>query len=76
MGRACNTHEEKKNVYKFSAVKQERNMPLRRLKLMWENNIKTDLREVGWGDMVWINLAQNRDQWRALVNMIMGIRAP
>jgi hypothetical protein len=40
----------------------------------WENNIKMDLREIGWGGMDWIDLAQDRDQWRALVNMVMNLR--
>jgi hypothetical protein len=40
------------------------------------DNIKMDLREIGWGDIDWIDLAQDRDQWRALVNTIMNIRVP
>jgi hypothetical protein len=39
-------------------------------------NIKMDLRERGCGDMDWIDMAQDRDQWRALVNMLMNIRIP
>jgi hypothetical protein len=39
-------------------------------------NIKIDLREIGWDVMDWIDLAQDRDQWRALVNMVMNLRAP
>jgi hypothetical protein len=42
----------------------------------WEDNIKTDLREIGWGDMDWIDLAQNRDQWRTIVNTAMILRVP
>jgi hypothetical protein len=38
------------------------------------DNIKTDLREIGWGDMDWIDMAQDRDQWWALVNTIMNLR--
>jgi hypothetical protein len=38
------------------------------------NNIKMDLRGIGWGDMGWIDLAKDRDQWRALVNMVMSFR--
>jgi hypothetical protein len=38
------------------------------------DNIKMDLREIGWDDMDWINLAQDRDQWRALENMVMNPR--
>jgi hypothetical protein len=41
------------------------------------DNIKMDLREVGWDDgMDWIDVAQDRDQWRALVNMVMNLRVP
>jgi hypothetical protein len=43
---------------------------------MWEDNIKTDLREVRWGGMEWINLSQDRDQWTALVNTAMNLRVP
>jgi hypothetical protein len=39
-------------------------------------NIKTDPREIRWGDMDWIDLAQDRDQWRALVNTVMNLRVP
>jgi hypothetical protein len=40
----------------------------------WENNIKMDLKEIGWGGRDWIDLAQDRDQWRALVNTAMNLR--
>jgi hypothetical protein len=40
------------------------------------DDIKVDLREVGWGGMGWIDLAQDRDQWRALVNTVMKLRVP
>jgi hypothetical protein len=40
------------------------------------NNIKMDLREIGWDGLDWIDLAQDRDQWRALVNMVMNLRVP
>jgi hypothetical protein len=42
----------------------------------WEDNIKMDLREIGWGDMDWIDQAQDRDQWRALVNTVMNLQVP
>jgi hypothetical protein len=42
----------------------------------WEDNIKMDLREVAWGGMDWINLVQDRDRWRALVNAVMNLRVP
>jgi hypothetical protein len=40
------------------------------------DNIKMDLREIGWGGNDWIDLAQDRDRWRALVNMVMNLRVP
>jgi hypothetical protein len=43
---------------------------------MWVDNIKIDLREIEWGGMDWIYLAQSRDQWRTLVNMIMNLQIP
>jgi hypothetical protein len=50
--------------------------PLERPGLRWVNNIKVDLREIGWYGMDWIDLAQDRDQWRALVNTLINLRVP
>jgi hypothetical protein len=49
---------------------------LERTRRGWEDNIKTDLTEIGLGGIDWIDLAQDRDQWRALVNTVMNIRVP
>jgi hypothetical protein len=49
---------------------------LARPKHKWEDNIKMELREIGWCGMDWIDLAQVRDQWRGLVNMVMNLRVP
>jgi hypothetical protein len=54
--------------------KPDRKRPLGRPRRKWEDNIKMDLREIGWGGMDWIDLAQDRDQWRALVNTVMKLR--
>jgi hypothetical protein len=50
--------------------------PLGRPRRRWEDNIKMDLREIGFGDVNWIDLAQDRDRWRALVNTVMNLRVP
>jgi hypothetical protein len=49
---------------------------LGRPKLTWEDNIEMEFQEVKWGGEDWIDLAQNRDSWRALVNAIMNLRVP
>jgi hypothetical protein len=59
-------------MYRVLVGKPEGNSPLGRLKLRWEDNIKADLQEVGCGGMDWIELAQNRDRKRALVNTVMN----
>jgi hypothetical protein len=50
--------------------------PLGRPRRRWANNIKMDLREIGWDDTDWIDLAQNRDRWKAFVNTVMNLRVP
>jgi hypothetical protein len=49
---------------------------LGRLRHRWVNNIWLDLVEMGWGDVDWIGLAQDRDRWRALVNSVLNLRVP
>jgi hypothetical protein len=56
--------------------KSEGKKPLRRPRCMWSNNIKMDLTEIRLGGMDWINVAQGRDQWRALVNTVMNLWIP
>jgi hypothetical protein len=56
--------------------KPEGKRPLGRPRRRWVDNIKMDLREIGWDGMDAIDLAQDRDQWRALVNTVMNLRVP
>ena len=56
--------------------KPEGKRPLGRPRCRWEDNIKMDLQEVGYGGMDWIELAEDRDRWRALVNAVMNLRVP
>jgi hypothetical protein len=76
MGRTCSTHGEKRNVYRILVGKPEGKRPLGRPRRRWEDNIRMDLREIGWRGMDSIDLTQDRDQWRALVNTIMNVRVP
>ncbi|PNF37640.1 hypothetical protein B7P43_G11969 [Cryptotermes secundus] len=59
---------EKRNAYRILVRKLEGKRPLGRPRRRWVDNVKMDLREIGWDGMVWIDVAQDRDQWRALVN--------
>jgi hypothetical protein len=67
---------ERRGAYRALVGKPKGRRPLGRPRRRWEDNIKIDLREVGWGGMDWINLAQDRDRWRALVNAVMNLRVP
>jgi hypothetical protein len=63
-------------VYRLLVRKPEGRRPLGRPRRRWLNNIGMDLVEVGWGDVDWIGLAQDRDRWRALVNSVLKLRFP
>jgi hypothetical protein len=65
---------EEKNVYRVLMGKPEGKRPLVKPRHRWEDGIRMDLREIGWGSVDWIQLAQDRDQWWALVNMVMNFR--
>jgi hypothetical protein len=67
---------ETRNAYRILVGKPEGKRPLARPRRRWVDNIKTDLREIGWDGMDWIDLAQDRDKWRALVNTVMNLRVP
>jgi len=65
---------EGRGVYRVLVGKPEGKRPLGRTRRRWEDNIQMDLQEVGCGVMDWIELAQDRDRWRALVNAVMNLR--
>jgi hypothetical protein len=66
-------YAEKRGAYRILVGRPEGRRPLGRPRRRWEDNIKMDLQEVGWG-MDWIELAQDRERWRALVNAVMNLR--
>jgi hypothetical protein len=67
---------EGRGMYKVLVGKPEGKRPLGRPRRRWEDNIKADLQELGFGGMDWIELAQDSDRWRALVNAVMNLRVP
>jgi hypothetical protein len=67
---------EERGVYRVLVGKPEGNRPLGRPRHRWEDNIKVDLQEVGRGGMDWIGLAQDRERWRSLVNVVMNLQVP
>jgi hypothetical protein len=67
---------EKRNAYRLLVGKPEGKRPLGRPRRRWVDNIKMDLREVGWRDADWIGLAQDRNRWRSLVNSVLNLRVP
>ena len=67
---------EGRGLYRVLVGKPEGKRPLGRHRLRWEDNIKMDLQEVGCGGMNWIELAQDRDRWRALVTLVMNFWVP
>jgi hypothetical protein len=74
MGRACSTNGEKRNPYMILVGKPEGKRPLGRPRRRWEDNITMDFRELGWAGMDWIDLAEDRDKWRALVSKVINVR--
>jgi hypothetical protein len=76
MGGTCGTHGEGIGVYRVLVGRPEYKRPLRRHRRRWEDNIKMDLREKGIDGANWIQLAQDRVQWRACANTVMNLRVP
>jgi hypothetical protein len=71
LGRACSTNGKKRVAYRTLVRK-----PLGRPRRRWIDNVKIDLRGIGWGGVDWIDLAQDREPLRALVNTVMNLRIP
>jgi hypothetical protein len=68
--------KEKMNAYRILVGKPEGKSPLGRPKRRWVDNIKMDLREIVWHGMDWTDMAQDRNQWRALVNTVTNPQIP
>jgi hypothetical protein len=66
----------KRGAYMIVVGRPEGRRPLGRSRRRWEDNIKMDLQDLEWVGMDWIDLAQERDRWRALVNEVMNLRVP
>jgi hypothetical protein len=68
--------EEVRGAYNILVGRPEGRRPLGRPRCRWEDNIKMDLWEIGFGYVDWVHWAQDRDRWRALVNTVMNLRVP
>jgi hypothetical protein len=67
---------EKRNAYRILVGKPEGKRPLERPRRKWVDNIKIVRREIAWDSMGWIELAQDREHWRALMNTVVNLRVP
>jgi hypothetical protein len=76
MGTACSTNGAKRNACRILVRKPEGKRPLGGRRCRWVANIKMDLRKLGWGSTDWTDLAQDRDQWRALVDTVINLQLP
>jgi hypothetical protein len=76
MNSACSAYGGRRGIYRVLVGKPEGKRPLGIPRHRWEYDIKMDLKEVGCGGMEWIELAQDRDMWRTLVNVVMTVRLP
>jgi hypothetical protein len=76
MGGACSAYGWRRGVYRVLVGKPEGKRPLVRPRRRWEDNIMMDLQELVCGSMDWIDLAQDKDRWRTVVNVVMSLRVP
>jgi hypothetical protein len=74
MGGSCSTYGEKRTAYRLLVGNPEGKRPLGRPRRRWVDNIMMDLGEMGWGDVDWIGLGQDRNRWSALVNSVLNLR--
>jgi hypothetical protein len=74
VGGTCGHMREEWKVYKVLVGKPEGKSPLERPRRRWEDGIRMNLGETGWGSLGWNHMAQDRDRWRALVNTAMNLR--
>ena len=65
---------DRRGEYRVLVGRPEGRRPPERHRLIWEDNIKTDLKDVEWGGMDWVDLGQDRDRWRVLVNAVIKLR--
>jgi hypothetical protein len=75
-GNVARMGEKRNAAYRILVGNSEGKRPLGRSRRRWVDNIKMDLREIGWDGGDWIDLVQDRDQWRDLVNAVMNLRVP
>jgi hypothetical protein len=71
LGGACSTH--RRDAYQILVERPEGKRPLERTMRRWEKDIGIDLKRIGWEDVDWIHLAQNRGKWHAVVNTVMNL---
>jgi hypothetical protein len=76
MGGVCGSHGGGGGCIQHFDWEARRTEPLGRPRLRWEDNIKMDLRDIGFGDVDWIHLAQDRDRWRAIIDTVMNLWVP
>jgi hypothetical protein len=74
MGGACSEYGQRRGVYGVLVGKPKGKRPLERPRRRWEDNIKMDLKEVGWVVMGWMELAPDRESWPGLMNAVMNLR--